>query len=154
MRDEIGQALARGIVVIPVLIEKTPLPPQNWLPDDLRHLVLHQKHEISHERFGRDVSDLIDVIQSSKNANLPRRLDARSYTPVVAVGTLALAAVVAAGVIALSRLGSDPGLQSSPASDRTAINSATPVTAAPDGLSNRQFAEPAGKLLRTIAAIA
>src|SRR5262245_34355530 len=51
VREEIAGALQRGVVVIPVLIERTPLPRADALPDDIRDLVLHQKHTVAHEQF-------------------------------------------------------------------------------------------------------
>ena len=41
VKEEIAGALKRGIVVIPVLIERTPLPQADALPEDIRDLVLH-----------------------------------------------------------------------------------------------------------------
>jgi hypothetical protein len=62
VREEIAGALKRGIVVIPVLVERASLAPGNALPDDIRDLVLHQS--ISYEQFGRDVAGLVDAIGS------------------------------------------------------------------------------------------
>jgi len=62
VREEITGALQRGLVVIPVLIERTPLPRADALPEDIRDLVLYQKHVVAHERFGRDVADLAQAI--------------------------------------------------------------------------------------------
>lgn len=63
VHEEIAAALARELLVIPVLIEGGTLPRQNELPEDIRDLALHQKHEISHEHFGRDVEGLISAIK-------------------------------------------------------------------------------------------
>src|SRR5262245_50976433 len=46
VREEIAEALQRGIIVIPALIERTPLPRPDALPANIRDLVLHQKHEV------------------------------------------------------------------------------------------------------------
>ena len=37
-------------------------PRADELPEDIRDLVLHQKHTVTHERFGRDVEDLAEAI--------------------------------------------------------------------------------------------
>jgi formylglycine-generating enzyme required for sulfatase activity len=66
VREEIAGALRRGIVVIPVLVERTPLPRADALPQDIRELVLHQKHTVTHERFGRDVEDLAEAIRFAR----------------------------------------------------------------------------------------
>ena len=41
VREEIAGALQRGILVIPVLVERTPLPRANALPENIRDLALH-----------------------------------------------------------------------------------------------------------------
>ena len=61
--EEIAGALQRGIVVIPVLIERTPLPLVNALPESIRDLAWHQAHEIAHARFGRDADELIEAVR-------------------------------------------------------------------------------------------
>ena len=68
VRKEIAGALQRGIVVIPVLIERTALPRHDTLPKDIRDLVLHQSHEVTHARFGRDVEDLVETIRFARKA--------------------------------------------------------------------------------------
>jgi hypothetical protein len=68
VRAEIAGALQRGIVVIPVLIERTPLPRADALPGDIRDLVLHHKHVVSHEQFGRDLAGLIRAIREARKA--------------------------------------------------------------------------------------
>lgn len=77
VREEVASALHRGVLVIPVVIDRTSLPKPDQLPDDIRNLVLHQKHDITHERFGRDVQDLIDAI----NAERRDRRTARAVRP-------------------------------------------------------------------------
>ena len=62
VHEEIATALKRGITVIPLLIERTPLPRPDALPDDIRNLVLYHKHNVVHERFGRDIAGLIEAI--------------------------------------------------------------------------------------------
>jgi formylglycine-generating enzyme required for sulfatase activity len=71
VHEEIAGALQRGIVVIPVLIERTPLPRTADLPEDIRDLVLHQKHTVTHERFGRDVEDLVQAIRFARKPAWP-----------------------------------------------------------------------------------
>jgi formylglycine-generating enzyme required for sulfatase activity len=66
VREEIAGALQRGIIVIPVLVERTPMPRADALPADIRHLVLHQKHVVTHEQFGRDVAGLVEAIRFSR----------------------------------------------------------------------------------------
>lgn len=68
VREEIAGALKRGILVIPVLIERAPMPRGANLPEDIREIVLHQKHDISHERFGRDIEELVVAINAGRRA--------------------------------------------------------------------------------------
>jgi TPR repeat protein len=66
VHDEIAAALKRDIVVIPVLIGQEghmpSLPQRNDLPEDIRDLVLYQKHDIAHESFNRDADRLTAAI--------------------------------------------------------------------------------------------
>ncbi|MEZ5907878.1 MAG: SUMF1/EgtB/PvdO family nonheme iron enzyme [Hyphomicrobiaceae bacterium] len=66
VEEEIAGALARGIVVIPVVIEQTPLPRAADLPEAVRDLVLYQKHAVGHEQFGRDVAALVEAIRFAR----------------------------------------------------------------------------------------
>jgi formylglycine-generating enzyme required for sulfatase activity len=68
VREEIAAALRGGIVVIPVLIEATLLPKASTLPEDIRNLVRHQKHAVTHEQFGRDVAGLVEAIRFARKA--------------------------------------------------------------------------------------
>jgi formylglycine-generating enzyme required for sulfatase activity len=74
VRQEIALALARGIFVVPVLVGGAHVPRRDELPGDLQNLVLFQKHDIVHERFGRDVAELIDVIKTNRKPKLRRRV--------------------------------------------------------------------------------
>jgi hypothetical protein len=75
VRAEIAAALQRGINVIPVRVGRDGnmprLPAPNELPDDLRPLVLHQKHDVVHERFRQDVADLISAIEALRKFGDP-----------------------------------------------------------------------------------
>jgi hypothetical protein len=92
VREEIAGALQRGIVVIPVLIERTPLTRAEALPEDIRDLALHQTHEVAHVRFGRDVAELKEAIRLARKA---ARAEAGNGVATVRwVGAVALAALV------------------------------------------------------------
>ncbi len=76
--EEIAAALRRGIVVIPVRAghegRMPPLPRPADLPEPIRDLVQHQKHDVMHEHFGRDMADLvaaIRIVQRGERAPLP-----------------------------------------------------------------------------------
>jgi TPR repeat protein len=95
VHDEIAAALRRGIVVIPVLIGRVgqmpALPPGEQLPEDIRDLVLYQKHDIAYERFDRDAADLIAAIKSVLGSDI----SVSRWKPAVAIpGMLALAVTI------------------------------------------------------------
>ena len=78
VRDEIAAALQRDIIVIPVMMGREAnmplLPRAQDLPENIRDLVLYQKHNIAHESFGRDATHLIAALQSLLRARRgPRR---------------------------------------------------------------------------------
>ena len=63
VRQELATALKRNMVVIPVLAEGARLPRNTSLPPDISAIVMHQKQEVTHERFAHDVNDLIRAIR-------------------------------------------------------------------------------------------
>ena len=72
VREEIAAALARKITVIPVRVGREgsmpALPRRDELPEDIRDLILHQKLDVAHERFGRDMAELIEGIIAVRKA--------------------------------------------------------------------------------------
>jgi hypothetical protein len=74
VREEIAAALERGIKVIPVTVDRAKLPVHGRLPADIAELVLHQKVDVTHERFGRDVDDLVQEVQTTNLDISPRTL--------------------------------------------------------------------------------
>jgi formylglycine-generating enzyme required for sulfatase activity len=96
VREEIAAALKRGIPVIPVLIDRTPLPRADQLPEELRNLVMHHKHDITHEHFGREVEELITAIKavSPKDDDGERARKTRRLA-LMAVGVVAVFTIVA-----------------------------------------------------------
>ena len=99
VREEIVGALKRGIVFIPVMIEGAALPRGEDLPEDIRELVLHQKHSATHEQFGRDVSALVEAIKFA------RRAQVKAAAPVVPLMPWGWMSATALAVIALGWVG-------------------------------------------------
>jgi TIR domain len=66
VREEIATALARGITVIPILIDAAALPRAEALPDDLYSLVVHQAYQIRHQHFGRDADALVAALRGKR----------------------------------------------------------------------------------------
>jgi hypothetical protein len=71
VRIEIGEALARGIPVVPVLIDGTPLPEIDLLPDDLKGLVDRQAEFVEYRTFDTDVKRLIRKLGLSPGVARP-----------------------------------------------------------------------------------
>jgi formylglycine-generating enzyme required for sulfatase activity len=109
VRQEIAAALARGIFVVPVLVDGAQLPRSEDLPDDIRTLVLHQKQDVTHERFGRDIADLISFIEPK----LPRGKWKRFVLPGLAAALFFALLVVGVQSLKLWR----PGLIVHPVED-------------------------------------
>jgi hypothetical protein len=63
VRIEIGEALPRGIPVVPVLIDGVPLPDIDLLPDDLKELVDRQAEFVEYRTFEGDVERLIGKLR-------------------------------------------------------------------------------------------
>jgi formylglycine-generating enzyme required for sulfatase activity len=101
VRQEIAAALQRNgkVIVVPVRVGREgqlpPLPQAQDLPEDIRELVLYQKHDVTHERFGRDTAELTKAIASArrwKRSNVVTsrvRLIAATAMIVLAVGYVA-----------------------------------------------------------------
>ncbi len=62
VRQEIRRALERKIVIIPVLLDGTPMPTPNTLPLDIRDLALRQAVEVTASRL---LADMARVIQAA-----------------------------------------------------------------------------------------
>jgi hypothetical protein len=77
VRQEIAGALRRGLLVIPVRVGREgsmpPLPRVDELPREIRDVVFHQKHDVAHERFGRDIDDLVAAILLGRKAFKTKR---------------------------------------------------------------------------------
>jgi uncharacterized protein (DUF2252 family) len=59
VRVEIREALTRGISVVPVLLDGTPMPNIDQLPNDLKELVDRQAEFVEYRTFDSDVAQLI-----------------------------------------------------------------------------------------------
>jgi formylglycine-generating enzyme required for sulfatase activity len=103
VREEIAEALRRGLIVVPVRVGREGqlpiLPRLQDLPDDIRDLVHYQKHDVAHERFGRDIAELIEAITTIRTTNRPQRATPRRMIAVAAsVFALACAAAYYGGI--------------------------------------------------------
>lgn len=62
VRTEVTVALKRGIRLIPLLVEDTPLPDEDQLPEPLRPLVKRQALPLSDGRWKGDIERLTDTL--------------------------------------------------------------------------------------------
>ena len=63
-RREIARALERGIRVIPLLLEDTPLPSDGQLPPELKPLLKRQAKELTDLHWRNDVASLIETLSA------------------------------------------------------------------------------------------
>ncbi|MEL6317964.1 MAG: TIR domain-containing protein, partial [Pseudomonadota bacterium] len=66
VRIELETALARGVRVIPVLVDGAEMPREADLPEPLRPIVRRNAVTVSHNRFNRDVEELMDALGLAK----------------------------------------------------------------------------------------
>ena len=64
VRVEIAAALQRDIPVIPILLEGTPVPGQDQLPDDIKELALRNGLDVRHASFHSDMDKLVRGLRS------------------------------------------------------------------------------------------
>lgn len=102
VRAEIRAALARGVRVVPLLLDGAIMPRAEDLPEDIRGLAQKHAAEVRHQSFDRDMAHLFQSLGFSVGASeIPRTDEARwVWLPNVAkvVGIL----FVAAGLLAFS----------------------------------------------------
>ncbi|MBY0567450.1 MAG: toll/interleukin-1 receptor domain-containing protein [Hyphomonadaceae bacterium] len=76
VRMEVATALARGIRVIPILVDGAAAMAASDLPDDLKALARRQAIEIRHDRFGSDAEQLAatlrGIVANVTQASLPQ----------------------------------------------------------------------------------
>jgi formylglycine-generating enzyme required for sulfatase activity len=68
VRIEIGEALARDIPVVPVLLDGAPMPNVDVLPDDMKELVDRQAEFVVYRTFDPDVARLIRKLRLDQTA--------------------------------------------------------------------------------------
>jgi TIR domain len=62
VRIELEAALARGVPVIPVLVDGAKMPKEAQLPESLKALTRRQAVELSHSRFASDAGTLTEAL--------------------------------------------------------------------------------------------
>jgi len=79
-------------------INRFPVPAPDDLPEDIRDFVLHQKHDVTQEHFGRDVASLIAAIETLRHGK-PRAI------PWARIATIGVAAMLLIGALPAYRAG-------------------------------------------------
>jgi TIR domain len=82
IRQEIVTALKRGIRVVPLLIDGTPLPAEDQLPEDLQPLVRRQALEIADTRWRGDLQRLAETLARVPGLSLASPAPAPTPLPV------------------------------------------------------------------------
>jgi hypothetical protein len=99
VRHEIASALQRNIMVIPVLVQNTPMPGLDTLPEPLRDLARHNAFELSDHRWDYDLGRLIAVLEHATGSSAARaerkRLRPATVVPAVLVALVATLLVLA-----------------------------------------------------------
>jgi len=72
VRIEVRKALARGIPVVPVLLDGAPMPDVDELPEDMKKLVRRHAEFIDYRTFDADVERLIKKLELSRTAGRVR----------------------------------------------------------------------------------
>jgi hypothetical protein len=67
VRMELRMAFERGIPVVPVLLDDTPLPDFRRLPADITQLTLSTYWQVRHQSFESDVRGLIDGLVARRS---------------------------------------------------------------------------------------
>ncbi len=118
VRIEIGTALQRGILVIPVLVGGAAVPTREELPEALAGLADRQAHEITDSRWEYDVQtladDLIDRTRLGGFFGRARRLLSRGsawlYVPLVLLALLMVLGAITRAATGGDFAGPPPGL--------------------------------------------
>ena len=107
VRLEVSTALQRKIPTIPILVEHTPMPAPDDLPESLRPLVGRNALELKNSRWDYDVSRLVKTVEPLVGSGppaagprpVPTSVRTARFSRRTLVGTVGAAAVVAAVVI-------------------------------------------------------
>jgi outer membrane protein assembly factor BamB len=140
VRLEIAHALARGILVIPVLVGGAPMPPAAALPGDLKALSTRNALEIHDELFAESVQRLVNEIRAGVGGH---QLDRGSRRFRMAAGTTVVALIGGLALI-FGLGGKPPPSQETPAAD--AVPDLDQLSNTPAKPVKRQIPAKAGQL--------
>ncbi len=106
VRQEVAAGLARGMRVIPVLLDGATMPGESQLPDELRALSRRNALELDNARFAADIERLVAALGES--LGMPADAAAKAQAPAglrrrtlaAALAALLVAAVAGAAFVA------------------------------------------------------
>ena len=104
VRREVGAALAAGVRVVPVLVDRAELPALEDLPEALRPLAQRQAVALRDATWHQDVDALVRGLEGEALIETPRRRGLGRRWPLVAG---AAAVLVVAGLVGWTLLGDD-----------------------------------------------
>jgi hypothetical protein len=108
VRREVAAALAKGMRVIPVLLDRAAMPTEAQLPNELRPLARRNALEVDNTRFATDIERLVGALREALGE--PAAAAATAPTPAPAMaqprprGALMWAMAAVAAVVALAFL--------------------------------------------------
>lgn len=141
---EIAAALARGIPVIPVLIDEAAMPAEDRLPETLKTFASRNAFRLRNEQFRSDVQRLAEKIRETVGAQA--ELPAKRRLPAIALACLAVFAVALAGWALISWQRAAPSQQRPPVADGKSGAPAvveTPANPPPQVSASPSLAKPA-----------
>jgi hypothetical protein len=74
VRREVEAGLGSQALVIPVLLDSTPMPARERLPDELQALRALNSHSVRHADFDHDMERLIEAIDERLRQGMPSAL--------------------------------------------------------------------------------
>lgn len=81
VRIEIEAALARDILVVPVLVDAAAMPREADLPEPLRPLARRNAARLTHERFRSDADGLLDGLERAQAHTAREGVETTALTP-------------------------------------------------------------------------
>src|SRR5262245_8790152 len=98
VREEIAAALKRKIVVVPARVGRegrlSPVPRPQDLPEEICELPFYQKHDVTLERFGRDIAELSEAIVNVRRSKRPQRAAPRVVWGLIGATAVSVLAIV------------------------------------------------------------
>ena len=99
VRRELVYALENNLTIIPILVDDTPFPRRNELPDDLQELLEIDFHNINFNKgYDYGIQKLIETIRRNSAFAKPKSSDALNRFVKLAMAAAALLAVVSYGI--------------------------------------------------------